>query len=105
MKYEEKGSDVNLATQLLKDSFTKQIDEALVISGDTDLVAAFRETRKLSIPLTVANPSRTGKTARQLIENADRVILLNQQQIADCQFPRAITRLGRKPIQRPETWA
>ena len=36
-KFEEKGSDVNLATHLLIDGFQNLYDLAIVISGDTDL--------------------------------------------------------------------
>ena len=34
---EEKGSDVNVATHLLADVFTGEVEAAMVISNDSDL--------------------------------------------------------------------
>ena len=45
-KTEEKGSDVNLAVDLVRDALTDQIDLALVYSNDSDLEAAFRVVRQ-----------------------------------------------------------
>jgi len=42
-KTEEKGSDVNIATYLLLDGHDGLYDEAIVISGDSDLVEPVRE--------------------------------------------------------------
>lgn len=38
LKTEEKGSDVNLATYLLRDSYKKHCDCAVIISNDSDLI-------------------------------------------------------------------
>jgi hypothetical protein len=44
---EEKGSDVNLASRLLIDALTAQMDAAIVISNDSDLELPVKETRAL----------------------------------------------------------
>lgn len=58
-KTEEKGSDVNLATHLLHDAHLGRFDCAVVVSGDSDLLAPVRlvidELRK---PVGVLNPQR-----------------------------------------------
>ncbi len=36
-KVEEKGSDVNLASHLVRDALLNHFDEALVLSNDTDM--------------------------------------------------------------------
>lgn len=41
-KIEEKGSDVNLASHLLRDAFQKRFQVAAVLSNDTDLVEPIR---------------------------------------------------------------
>lgn len=41
----EKGSDVNLATELLVDGFTGAYDVAAIVSNDSDLVAPIRAVR------------------------------------------------------------
>lgn len=54
---EEKGSDVNLASHLLVDVFTQQVDAAIVLSNDSDLRYPIQEARKL-VPVGMVNPSR-----------------------------------------------
>jgi uncharacterized LabA/DUF88 family protein len=53
----EKGSDVNLATELLVDGFTNAYDVAVVVSNDSDLVAPIRVVRtKLGKAVGIINP-------------------------------------------------
>jgi uncharacterized LabA/DUF88 family protein len=53
----EKGSDVNLATELLVDGFTNAYDVAVVVSNDSDLVAPIRAVRtKLHKTVGIINP-------------------------------------------------
>lgn len=52
---EEKGSDVNLATHLLKDTFEQRIDAAIVFSNDSDLSLPV-EVARTKIPIGIVNP-------------------------------------------------
>jgi uncharacterized LabA/DUF88 family protein len=53
----EKGSDVNLATELLVDGFSDAYDVAVVISNDSDLTAPIRAVRNsLKKPVGIINP-------------------------------------------------
>ena len=57
---EEKGTDVNLATFLLGDGYTKDYDHAFVISNDSDLALPIRMVRDvLGRAITVINPIST----------------------------------------------
>lgn len=53
---EEKGSDVNVASHLLIDVYTKEIDAAIVISNDSDLRYPIQVARRL-IPIGIVNPT------------------------------------------------
>src|SRR5215831_3668847 len=44
-KAEEKGSDVNLATHLVRDAFLNEFDVAVVITNDTDLIEPIKVVR------------------------------------------------------------
>ena len=56
--FEEKGSDVNLATRLLVDAFTGATHTQVVVSSDSDLVAPMRYVRgALDRPLGLISPS------------------------------------------------
>jgi len=60
---EEKGSDVNVASYLLIDVLTSQIDAAIVISNDSDLAYPVTFSRQ-HVPVGLVNPTkgfRSGK--------------------------------------------
>jgi hypothetical protein len=57
MKTEEKGSDVNIATQLLCDAYEEKFDIAGIISSDFDLVMPIDVVaRRLHLPVGVLSP-------------------------------------------------
>lgn len=47
----EKGVDVHLAIDVVKDAFRRQYDQAVIITGDADLVYAVEIVRLLDIPI------------------------------------------------------
>jgi hypothetical protein len=59
IKTEEKGSDVNLASQLLNDAHLRRMECAVVVSGDSDLLMPVRiVSEQLGIPVGVLNPQK-----------------------------------------------
>lgn len=54
---EEKGSDVNVATHLLNDVLSKDVDAAVVVSNDSDLSLPLRIARQ-HVPVGTINPTR-----------------------------------------------
>lgn len=102
-KNEEKGSDVNLALQLLNDAWQDNYDCAVVVSNDSDLAEALRlvETRhhKLIGLVTPGAPKR--KTSQQLRQYADFVKPIRTWMLQMSQLPSPIpgTRL-----HKPATW-
>ena len=54
---EEKGTDVNVATHLLKDVLTTQVDAVVVVSNDSDLKLPVHMARDL-VPVGHVNPAR-----------------------------------------------
>lgn len=52
---EEKGSDVNVATHLLKDVLSQMVGAAVVVSNDSDLALPVK-TARLSVPVETLNP-------------------------------------------------
>ena len=57
IKYEEKGSDVNIATSILTDAFEGKYDVAVLISNDSDLVAPLKYVKsKLGKKIIILNP-------------------------------------------------
>ncbi|MGQ0467439.1 MAG: NYN domain-containing protein [Sporichthyaceae bacterium] len=53
--FEEKGSDVNVASHLLLDVLTNRVDAAIVFSNDSDLAVPVNQAR-LRVPVGTVNP-------------------------------------------------
>ena len=51
-KYQEKGVDVGLAVDLVKDALTKEVDHVILVSSDTDLIPALKIVRDQNIEMT-----------------------------------------------------
>lgn len=91
---EEKGSDVNLASHLLIDLHTDQIDAAVLITNDSDLRLPAQHAR-LHLPLGTVNP-RGRPTAQALRgQPADGVgghwwYSLTAEDFRSCQLPAII---------------
>lgn len=63
IKSEEKGSDVNLASHLLKDCHEKLLDEAIIISNDSDLKIPIKMAiNNFKIPVHILNPDKNTKS-------------------------------------------
>lgn len=62
-KVEEKGSDVNLASHLIRDAFQNRFTEAMVLSNDTDLIEPIRiVTQELGKRVGLIAPRRPAPT-------------------------------------------
>lgn len=89
-KTEEKGSDVNLATQLLHDAHLDRFDVAVVVSNDSDLVSPMRVVRKeLGKKIGVLNPHKVRSSAMRPVTDFYKPI--TAEVLAKCQFPDTMT--------------
>ncbi len=99
--FEEKGSDVNLATRLLDDSWEGEIDRAIVVSNDTDLIAPIASARK-RIRVAVVSPQPT--LAKHLKKAAETATILDPAILARCRLPVPVIDAQGKPIYPPRSW-
>lgn len=73
VKTEEKGSDVNIASHLLKDAYENQFKVAVIVSNDSDLLTPIQIVRNdLKKPVGILNP-HTKKASRALAKEASFV--------------------------------
>lgn len=99
--WEEKGSDVNVATHLLVDVLGGKLDAALVVSNDSDLKLPVWQARR-HVPVATINPS-TSATAGDLRGTADDGVgrhwwySLSADDIRASQLPDDVGRLT-KPV-------
>lgn len=88
---EEKGSDVNLASYLLMDGFTKDCDIAVVLSNDSDLKTPVQIARSPAIGIKVGifNPHSFEK--RSLDLQGDFFRQIKPAHLKVSQFPETLT--------------
>jgi hypothetical protein len=101
---EEKGSDVNLAVQLLNDAWAQKFDVAAVISNDSDLESPIEIVRtQRNLPVGVLCPHE-GFPSPQLKGAASFLRHIRQQHLAASQFPSSMVGADGKPIVKPSGW-
>ncbi len=102
IKTEEKGSDVNLATEILIDGFLKRYDMAILVSNDSDLFAPINAVSNiLKIPVGIFNPYP--KSSRVLQRAASFIKPIRTGVLAASQFPPTLTDANGTFI-KPNTW-
>lgn len=100
-KTEEKGSDVNIATCLLLDGRDGLFDEAVVISGDSDLVEPIREANRRYGPVHVRNPRDVHSDLAIAATSYSR---LDPALLPRCQFPETVHLASGRTVTRPPRW-
>jgi uncharacterized LabA/DUF88 family protein len=99
-KTEEKGSDVNIATRLLLDGRDGLYDEAIVISGDSDLVEPVREANRRYGPVHVRNPRDLHSDLALAATSYGR---LDPALLPRCQLPDTVRLPTGRSVTRPAT--
>ncbi|MEB0140805.1 MULTISPECIES: antitoxin Xre/MbcA/ParS toxin-binding domain-containing protein [unclassified Undibacterium] len=105
-KLEEKQSDVNLALQAYHDAITREVDQVVIVTNDTDIAPALKLIRlhtAVTIGLVIpAKPSiRVPNT--ELAEQAHWVRShILPSELANSQLPRVFP--GKSPTIKPESW-
>jgi NYN domain-containing protein len=102
IKTEEKGSDVNLATQLLNDGHLGRYEVAIVVSGDSDLLGPVKIVMEdLGKTVGVLNPQK--RTCRVLANQATFYRHIRQGVLSTCLFPPTLTDAN-GTFHKPPTW-
>ena len=100
---EEKGSDVNLAVQLLWDCLREDCRKAIVISNDADLEDAIRKAVIAGCTVGIVNPQRQ-PTNKRLKDAATFEIPFRREVLEKCQMPDIVVTGKGKQVHRPRAW-
>ncbi|HPS65319.1 MAG TPA: NYN domain-containing protein [Ignavibacteria bacterium] len=102
--YNEKMTDVNIATQLLIDAHQDKFDVAMLISGDSDLVPPIKAIHKLfeNKRVFVAFPPKRTNTSISI--NAKGNLTIGKNKIKRSQFPNEITKGNGYVLKKPPEW-
>ena len=102
LRTEEKGTDVNLATQLLADGFRGDYELAIVVSNDSDYVGPIRLVRdELGLQVGLLNPQK--RPSRALIEVADFYRTIRPGPLSASLFPDTLTD-ATGTFRKPASW-
>jgi uncharacterized LabA/DUF88 family protein len=102
--YEEKMTDVNIATALLMDAFDDHFDTALIISGDSDLTTPVQRVRD-RFPekrLIVAFPPK--RHSDQLRRTAHAAFTIGEQKLRHSLLPDDVRLPSGYVLHRPIRW-
>ncbi|MFC4062654.1 NYN domain-containing protein [Planomonospora corallina] len=105
IKTEEKGSDVNLATYLLADSFRGDCQVAVVVSNDADLAEPIRMVcHEIGLRVGVVNPHGVHRRSADLRAAAPTFFRqIRPSVLGTCQFPEKLED-SQGEIRRPAAW-
>lgn len=103
--WEEKKTDVNIATQMIFDAFLGRFERALLVSNDSDLFSPVKRIREdLNLDVIVANPVIRQRAHQELRSAASRVVEIESKHLAISQLPRNVQSAKGEWIRKPPDW-
>jgi len=100
---EEKGSDVNLAVQLVNDAHRSRFEVGVIISNDADLAGAARIVREeLGLVVGVVNP-HPGRASMELMKHASFMKAVRPSTLRRSQFAPELNDSGGR-FSKPPQW-
>lgn len=101
--FEEKVTDVNIATHLIRDAFEDRFDRAFLISADADLVPPVEAVREIGKEVVVGLfPGR--KRAKHLREASSEIRGIKINYLRGKRLPDIIDRENLPPLECPKEW-
>ena len=104
-RYEEKETDVAIASRLLAAETRERFDLALVVTGDTDLAPAIETARSAPAPTPVAVAFPYRRVNRQLRFAADVSLRLGRASYLSHQLPPLVLGRNGRRVVRPAEWS
>jgi uncharacterized LabA/DUF88 family protein len=101
----EKMTDVNIATNMIKDAFTDRFDVAYLISADSDLLPAL-ELIKEFFPkkrIFVVFPPKRKSVELRIIAHSS--FTLSHNKLRECQLPNEVVTKNGVIIKKPSEWS
>ncbi len=102
-RFEEKGSDVNLASYLLKDVFVNELKSALVVTGDSDLTTPIKFASEFGAHINLLVPGDGLKTS-SLSSVASITNKVDLAELGISQLPNPYILKSGSKIYKPKMW-
>jgi uncharacterized LabA/DUF88 family protein len=103
-KFNEKMTDVNIATHILIDAYQDKYDMAMLISGDSDLVPPMRAVHEIfkSKRVFVAFPPKRHNQSVALIAKGS--LTIGRKKLVESQFEEKVAKKDGYQLSKPKTW-
>jgi uncharacterized LabA/DUF88 family protein len=102
--FEEKETDVNIAVALLSDAVRDQFDTALLISADSDLCPAVRETKSLFPAKRIVAAFPPDRHSAELKRAVDGFVFIGNDKIRRAPLPDEVVTEAGVVLRRPKHW-
>lgn len=102
--YNEKMTDVNIATQMIIDAYQDKYDMAMLISGDSDLVPPIRaihENFKQKRVFVAFPPKRFNNSVALVAKGS---LTIGRKKLVDSQFSDDVKKNDGYTLRKPEEW-
>jgi uncharacterized LabA/DUF88 family protein len=103
-RFEEKMTDVNIATELLTDAFTNSFDTALLISADSDLVPPIRAVRRHFPKMRIVVAFPPNRASKELRKAAHAHLTIGHGTLGKSQLSEEIPKSDGFILRRPTAW-
>ena len=104
-KFNEKMTDVNIATQILIDAYQDRYDVAMLISGDSDLVppiTAVHEIFKNKRVFVAFPPKRPNQSVAAVAKGS---LTIGRKKLVDSQFALEVPKKDGFILKKPKDWS
>lgn len=102
--YEEKRTDVNIAVAMLEGAVRGEYEEAILISGDSDLVPAVEAVKRIRPGVRVAVVAPVERKAAALWNVADRKLHMKRSHLNKSLLPAEVDLGGGRSVICPPEW-
>ena len=103
--WEEKKTDVNIATAMIFDAFEGGTSHVAVVSNDSDLVTPVQRIRdELGLRVTVVNPVLGQRTHRELRDASSDVLEIEKDHLRASLLPSRLRDASGRWVTKPCNW-
>lgn len=105
IQYEEKETDVSIATTVVADAASRVVDAALIVSADSDLSPAVRTARMLNRTMFVAAAFPPKRYSAELSNLMPASFSIGMSKLTGAQLPRTVVdQVSGRSYRRPSKW-
>jgi len=102
--FNEKMTDVNIATEILVDAYQDKYDMAMLISGDSDLVPPIKAVHKIfkNKRVFVAFPPKRHNQSVAIVAKGS--LTIGRKKLVDSQFSEEVQKKDGYVLKKPNSW-